>query len=90
MKLGKQDEIFKDLLEYIDFLYETENYIRGVVKKVFHKETEYENAFGYYPIVYHLLMGVKNSMEYSGYISIPLLADKYNTLNDKINNLIRF
>lgn len=90
MKLGKQDEIFKDLLEYIDFLYETENYIRGVVKKVFHKETEYENAFGYYPVVYHLLMGVKNSMEYSGYISIPLLADKYNTLNDKINNLIRF
>lgn len=88
MKSGKQDEIFKDLLNYIDFLYEAERNVRAVVK-LFHKEIEYKNAFGYYPIVHHLLMGVKNSMDYSGYISKSYLENKYYALKNKIDALMR-
>lgn len=88
MKKGKQDEIFKDLLEYIDSLCEEENRIRGLAK-ILKREVEYESVFGNYPVVYSLLTGVKKSMEYSGYMNVSSLADRYNELNDKILSMMK-
>lgn len=83
MKIGKQDEIFKDLLVYIDYLYDIESSVKAIVR-ILHTENEYKNNFGTNPVSYILLKGVKNSMDYSGYINV--VTAQYNSLRSKILN----
>lgn len=83
MKMGKQDEIFKDLLAYIDYLYDIESSVKAIVR-ILHTENEYKNNFGTTPVSYILLKGVKNSMDYSGYIN--MVFEQYNSLRSKILN----
>lgn len=73
---GEQNLIFMDLLEYIDYLREKE-------ESVFFDSTEkidinaYRLAFGNSLVVSNLLAGVEKSLNYSGLISNPAVANKF-------------
>ena len=65
MEDSKQSLIFKDLLEYINYLREEEEDVLLVVRRR-KKEREYKKTFGKTLVVQVLLEGVKKSIEYSG------------------------
>lgn len=68
MNNAKQIRIFKDLLEYIDYLRETEEDILITAGNVA-KQEEYKKIFGDKLAVENLLGGVENSLNYSGIIN---------------------
>lgn len=85
MKLSKQNVIFIDLLEYLDYLCELEDDILTDVKV---KKTNhmYIQIWGETSVLSSLLTGVKKSLEYSGIIEAPPIKQKYNHVNKKIQN----
>ncbi len=88
MKQSKQDEIFKDLLEYIDYLCEMEDDILSIVK-VYEKRENYKKAFGQTSISLELLKGVKNSLDYSGIIFYNDISHQYRNVKAKGFNLMK-
>lgn len=84
----KQEIIFLDLLEYIDYLREQEeNFFfdpNGVVDL-----SAYRNMFGSSMMVTHLLKGVVNSLTFSGHINNRTLSNKLSTVQANINESTR-
>ena len=84
----EQYKIFLDLLEYIDYLREEEEKIFFKPNK-FINLVEYKDVFGSSMIVLHLLQGVKNSLNYSGIINMPVVSKKTKQVEDRINESSR-
>lgn len=81
----KQDVIFMDLLEYIDYLREQEeSFFFDPNSNIDLKE--YRNTFGASMMVTHLMSGVEKSLSYSGKLSIPALNDKFLTVRRYISD----
>lgn len=80
----KQDEIFLDLLDYIDFLREKEESVffdpNGNIDL-----KEYRKVFGNSMLVAHLLSGVEKSLNYSGLLYISRLNNKFITVKKAIS-----
>lgn len=87
MKVGKQNEIFKDLLEYIDYLADTEDDIFSTLK-ILKTGEKYKIAFGEVPVVQTLLIGVKKSLDYSGIIYDSDISRRYKEVEVKIDKLM--
>lgn len=85
MKVFKQNVIFIDLLEYLDYLCELEDNILTYVKKL-RTNHMYKQIWGEVSILNGLLTGVKKSLEYSGLIAEFYVNQKYNHVNAKIQN----
>lgn len=86
MQINKQNEIFGDLLEYLDYLCDKEDDILTFVE--FDDRMErYIEIFEKGLVVDWLLKGVKRSMDYSGYTQDLELLKKYNTLQNKIERI---
>lgn len=83
MKDCKQKDIFKDLLEYTDYLRELEDDILCIVKENSRLE-EYVKAFGNTSIIQDILTGIKNSLDYSGIMQDPEIKGEFNTLKEKV------
>lgn len=81
---SKQIDIFKDLLEYIGYLCEMEQDVLATVK-LLGKGEEYKKAFSDEPVVQELLMGVKNSMDYSGIILQEDMYQRYQKIREKVS-----
>ena len=80
MKKSQQKTIFIDLLEYISYLCEQEE---GVLSTVNNKDL-YRGLFGTESMLHQLLLGVKNSLDYSGIMSDEIVRIKYNFVNSQI------
>lgn len=87
MLQGRQDEIFIDLLEYIDYLCDMEDEVLKVVYRL-KKIDKYKQIFGSSSVVNILLKGVKNSLDYSGYLNYGDIKSRYYNLSQKIKNFI--
>lgn len=85
MKLSKQNAIFIDLLEYLDYLCELEDDILTDVKNM-RTNRMYTQIWGETSVLSSLLTGIKKSLEYSGFIEEPNVKQKYNQVNIKIQN----
>lgn len=83
MKKTRQEEIFEDLLNYIEDLYYKED---DICNKIVNgkKHEVYENMFDSEMMVSHLLTGVENSLRYSGKMENPNLNAHYNRLKKQI------
>lgn len=88
MKEFKQNIIFQDLLEYIDYLCEVEDDILSAVK-IFRKKEEYKKAFGSTPVTQLLLTGVKKSLDYSGIIQDGEISQRYKSVKMKVFSIMR-
>lgn len=84
---GRQDKIFLDLIEYIDYLSETEDDILGIVKYQ-HKAQQYKDIFGKSPQCRVLLDGLRNSLNYSGIMQNSDVGIKFRRLENKVNSLM--
>lgn len=80
----KQDIIFLDLLEYIDFLREQEENVFFDPSENINLD-EYRNAFGLTMMVTHLLTGVERSLIYSGLFYNYEVNKKFNTVKKNID-----
>ncbi|WP_320972059.1 hypothetical protein [Enterocloster bolteae] len=85
MKQSNQKGIFLDLLEYIDYLCELEDDIVIDVSTV-----QYKKIFGADSPVERLLKGVKNSLDYSGYMYDTDVNKKYRETCKKVNNVKKY
>lgn len=83
MKKARQEEIFEDLLNYIEVLYYKEDDIYNKIAGT-DKQEIYENMFGDKRVVAHLLLGVENSLNYSGKMENPDLKEHFNRLRMQI------
>ena len=83
MKKMRQEEIFEDLLNYIEVLYYKEDDIYNKIAGT-DKQEIYENMFGDKRVVAHLLSGVENSLNYSGKMENPDLKEHFNRLRRQI------
>lgn len=83
MRIGKQDQIFYDLLEYTDYLCEKEDDMLSA-SKILATQEKYKAAFGKTAVVQKLLTGIKNSLDYSGIINDPAIYKKYKEVDVKI------
>ena len=83
MKAFKQKDIFRDLLDYIDYLCEVEDDILSVVK-VLKKNKDYKMAFGNMSATQILLTGVRKSLDYSGIMHEDCIYKEYMAVRDKI------
>ena len=83
MKKMRQEEIFEDLLNYIEVLYYKEDDIYNKIVGT-DKQEIYENMFGDKRVVAHLLSGVENSLNYSGKMENPDLKEHFNRLRRQI------
>lgn len=83
MSQKKQEIIFYDLLEYIDYFREKEDDILSNVTNKY----KYRLLFGYTPIVSNLLEGVKCSLDYSGYINYSGMRQYYEDIKRRIEEL---
>ncbi len=79
----KQDKIFLDLLEYIDYLREQEENIFFDPKDEIDLAA-YRDAFGSTMMVSHLLDGVEKSLNYSGLINKDTLSNMLSTVRSRI------
>ena len=82
-------EIFIDLLEYIDYLCDMEDEVLKVVYRL-KKIDKYKQIFGSSSVVNILLKGVKNSLDYSGYLNYGDIKSRYYNLSQKIKNFIQY
>lgn len=80
MKKSQQSIIFIDLLEYISYLCEQEEIILSTIKN----QGLYRDLFGTESMLRQLLIGVKNSLDYSGIIFNEDVKTKYNFVNRQI------
>lgn len=87
MLQGRQNEIFIDLLEYIDYLCDMEDEVLRIVYRLENID-KYKQVFGSNSVVSSLLKGVKNSLDYSGYLNDNDIKVKYYNLNQKIKNFM--
>lgn len=86
MKAGEQEMIYQDLLEYVDYLCEREEDILSSVR-IAGKMEQYRSAFGNTAVTSFLLEGVKNSLNYSGFMEN--LEETYRHVKNKVNNIMR-
>ncbi len=84
----EQYKIFLDLLEYIDYLREQEEKIFFEPNKKIDLSA-YRMAFGSTLIVSKLMHGVENSLRFSGIIGMPLVFDKFQRINTRIDESCR-
>lgn len=83
MKKSQQATIFIDLLDYIEYLCEEEERIRVSIKN----KKKYIMAFGSEPVVQNLLIGVKNSLDYSGIVFSEKVYKKYTYVKNRIQDV---
>ena len=84
----KQDLIFADLLEYVDYLREQEeNFFFDPDETV--DLSAYRDIFGSSMMVTHLLKGVVNSLAFSGHINNQTLSGKLSTVQANIDESTR-
>lgn len=84
----KQDIIFADLLEYVDYLREQEeNFFFDPDETV--DLSAYRDIFGSSMMVTHLLKGVVNSLTFSGHIYNRTLSGKLSTVQSNIDESTR-
>lgn len=88
MKEGNQSIIFKDLLEYIDYICETEDNVLSTVKLLRTRE-KYKKCFGKEPVVQVLLDGVKKSLDYSGIMHNSEINYAYKEVKNKIAGIMK-
>lgn len=88
MKEGNQSIIFKDLLEYIDYICETEDNVLSTVKLLRTRE-KYKKCFGKEPVVQVLLDGVKKSLDYSGIMHNSEINYAYKEVKSKIAGIMK-
>lgn len=86
MSYGRQDLIFVDLLEYIEYLAEKEMDIVVIIKTSGNMQA-YKDIYGQTPIMSFLLEGVKKSLDYSGYIYEESVREKYNAVKKTISRI---
>ncbi len=90
MKEYKQNIIFLDLLEYIDYLREEEDNILSSIENKHGEKGKYKKIFGREPITQLLLTGVKRSIDYSCIIMRDnKIWEKYLYVSDKISDIMR-
>lgn len=89
MKEGQQNLIFIELLEYTDYLSETEDDVLSMVK-LLKTQGLYKQAFGDIPISQTILNGIKKSLDYSGYSQDEVISVKYKNVKNKVSKLMRF
>lgn len=82
MREFKQKVIFRDLLDYLDYLCEVEDDVLSVIK-VLKKNKDYKIAFGNTSATQILLAGVRKSLDYSGIINDEEIAKKYMLVRNK-------
>lgn len=85
MQAGKQNEIFIDLLKYIEYLMYLEDDLRSHLDSV-KKKKKYMHMFGNEMVVAHLLKGVYCSLRYSGKYNETDISTLYNSLYNQIQN----
>lgn len=89
MRDCKQNIIFRDLLEYIDYLSEEEDNILSSIENRLGKREKYKKLFGRTPASQFLLTGVKKSIDYSNIIARDgLIWERYTQVNDKISSIM--
>lgn len=79
MAQNQQEDIFYDLLKYIERIYYTEDDIHSKIKTM-HKREKFKNIFGEHMVAAHLLLGVEKSLRYSGKIENPRLKESLEAL----------
>lgn len=90
MKEYKQNIIFLDLLEYIDYLREEEDNILSSIENKFGEKEKYKRIFGRKPITQLLLTGVKKSIDYSCIIMRDnKIWDKYLYVSNRISDVMK-
>lgn len=80
---GQQDELYIDLLEYVDMLRQAEEDFFFSQKDI--DSFEYQKLFGPNLVVEYLLSGVENSLRYSGKIFNSNIGKKYYKVKDQID-----
>lgn len=88
MRDNKQKDIFKDLLEYIDYLCEVEDDVLSAVK-ILRKKEGYKKAFGKVAVSQLLLNGVKKSLDYSGIIQDVDISKRYRNVREKVISIMK-
>ena len=88
MKENKQNVIFLDLLDYVDYLCENEDDILSAVK-IFGSREAYKKAFGNTPVTYLLIEGIRRSLDYSGIMQDSKVANKYKNVKTKILGIMK-
>ena len=88
LREGKQNDIFKDLLEYIDYIRENEDNVLSTVK-ILDNGQAYMRAFGATPVVQDLLKGVEKSLNYSGFMYNPEIEIYYKEIEKNVNKMMR-
>ena len=83
MAQNRQEEIFYDLLKYIERIYYTEDDIHSKIRGIQKKE-KFKRVFGNYLVAEHLLLGVEKSLRYSGKIDNPRLKESLEALRKTI------
>ena len=82
---GRQKELFLDLLKYIEELLQIEGNVFRVYKDFC--SDKYKDLFGDALVVEELLLGVENSLRYSGYISDSLIVKELGQIKEKIREI---
>ncbi len=90
MKEYKQNIIFLDLLEYIDYLREEEDNILSSIENKLGEKEKYKKIFGRKPITQLLLLGVKKSIDYSCIIMRDnKIWEKYLYVSERISDVMK-
>ena len=90
MKEYKQNIIFLDLLEYIDYLREEEDNILFSIENKLGEKEKYKKIFGRKPITQLLLLGVKKSIDYSCIIMRDnKIWEKYLYVSERISDVMK-
>lgn len=82
LRQGRQNVIFMDILEYIDYLCERQDDITWELSPI-----SYYQLFGPNSPVDQMLKGVKNSLDYSGIINDPVIWNKYQEVLGKVRSV---
>lgn len=87
MRMGRQKDIFVDLLEYIEYLSETERDLLAA-SRLLGKRRDYATIFGNVPVTASLLQGVRNSLTYSGIMEDEQIKSQYENVEEIIRNIM--
>ena len=79
---GKQNELFIDLLEYIEMLRQAEEEFFFSLNNI--NLCEYRNMFGYNLAVERLMLGIEKSLRFSGKLYNTMIAKKFNQVLERI------
>lgn len=82
MTSGQQEEIFFDLLKYIESLRDLEDDLRNSLDEK--KRKKYDNTFGSNMVVAQLLLGVERSLRFSGKMENQQIKAYYESLRKTI------